>query len=143
MDDSNDEALVTNWVFVEEVDIAEEAFAINASKEFNEVDNLKQCDSIDSDVESDGVSIISSWSSSQESPHLDSETMIDYDEDREIDPKIQQISLTKQLQDVENNEEFFEDIKVFQSNMEIEEQEDELNTQVDVSIKVVFLILIS
>lgn len=90
MDDSSEDNLETNWVFVEEVDIAEEALALNTSKEnlFTEVDNSLRSSfenisksysdsqlllhedkqNIDHDSESDGLSIISNWSYSQSTP---------------------------------------------------------------------------
>lgn len=99
MDDSNEDNLETNWVFVEEVDIAEEALTLNPSNEnlFTEIDNSsgssfenisKSCSdsqllphednyksldkqNIDHDSESDGLSIISNWSYSQSTPDIE------------------------------------------------------------------------
>lgn len=99
MDYSNEDNLETNWVFVEHVDIAEEALGLNPSEKHNEdinysqeslteclttscsdsqlvnqidpiFDNLNKL-SLDHDSESDGLSIISNWSYSQGSPEED------------------------------------------------------------------------
>lgn len=99
MDDSNEHNLETNWVFVEEVDIAEEALTLNPSNDnliteidsssrssFENIskscsdsqlllheDNYKCLDkqNIDHDSESDGLSIISNWSYSQSTPDIE------------------------------------------------------------------------
>lgn len=95
MEENNEDILEANWVFVEEVDIAEEAFPVETNKENNSDDkdllqdiSEKLSDSnsksisdlelvnfddgstkcsqedIESDIESDGISIISNWSCS-------------------------------------------------------------------------------
>lgn len=91
MDDPSEEPLEANWVFVEEVDTAEEAFGLTSSNEellnesYTSLDILKKSSKTnpqsypdldlnvdnqiaESLVESDGISIISTWSYSQCTP---------------------------------------------------------------------------
>lgn len=64
MDDPNQENIESSWVMINAIDVAEEATTLNCNEHLEDGKVDKNQDNTESDVESDGISIIS------ESSHL-------------------------------------------------------------------------
>ncbi|KAJ8929634.1 hypothetical protein NQ314_017676 [Rhamnusium bicolor] len=64
MDDPNEENIESSWIMINTIDIAEEATTLNHNENLEDSKVYKNHDNIESDVESDGISVIS------ESSHL-------------------------------------------------------------------------
>lgn len=154
-----EDVLESDWVFVEEVDIAEEAFVLNPSKQelseesqrytlqkyeksFKHITNLcsdsnseddlnrhLENQNAESDVESDGISIISNWSSSQGSPGA--ENLDDDGDNKHNDNEDGQSGLDDQYRTEEDNGDYHFDQKFkeklgFLKNIEVVEKCEDL-----------------